>query len=557
MSSSVSIRLILEEPTVSNIATTSATEKIVQEFIETLVKHVRVIYDTCMRLSAIITQLHDNNMSKQHVGIINSASTKINDEIKRIWFKNNKKSWSKDSHASNIRYVFDYVLDCLKEINREIITTDVPETFDAVVDQIDFRCTREMLNAISQVIDEEDETFGARINAAFTKFNIDLGSFVNGPGLRKLEASITKDFKNIVTEIERDAKTSTQYEFSMVPEQRVLDKIETVTPIIVGSTMVVEYLKSLFPATNDNKIRQDAKQTLERIKTDIVQLTQLSSQSIDDFFELLMPTSPWTFNKFLSASERLFKNYYSTKFAGMKHADDPRVYHRNAIIPVNVMIDNVGYIVKTFESYIKTTNKSIDKFATATGKSPLGKLAFPGSRNNKKLPVEPNTQTENELFNDLVAHFEGSELLDKEKSNLIRKFLQKGNYHDVFKEPKVATLYRGMGVKSTWLAKALKLNVKELGRKGSLEKSFTFTPNRGGSSWTSDIKTARNFGHNNATSDFDSYVVIMHANVDKNPSRFIVGPGGLYNVDGFDTHIDEKESIGLGPIKVSKITWEV
>lgn len=566
--SSVSIRLMLEEPTVSNIPSTSSSdesEKIVQNFLQTFVKHVRVIYETCMRLSSIITRLHDNSITKEHVGIINSASDAINLELKRIQYKNGEK-WSKDPMGSDIKYAFDYIVDCMKEINREIVTTDdTPQTFDAVVDLIDFRCTKNLISCIEDAALEEDVTFGKRMNNALEQFNNDLGKFVNGPGLQKLETKISNDFKKMIVEIDRDKKAIAQYAFSTVPEQRILDKISDAASTIAGSTTIVDFLKSTF-----NKEEESAdlpgrqiKQILDRVKNDLTQLTQLSSTVIEQFFDLLKPDDYYAFKKFLSAPERILKNFYLSKYThlkdvAMRAGGDGHGYHRNVITPISMLIDNAGYIVKTFESYIKKTNKAIDKVSTATGKSlPLGKLAFPGSRLNKKLPIEPNTRTENELFNDLVAHFEGEELLSKEKSDLVRKFLQNGNYHDVFKEPDSETVYRGMSVKSDWLVKALKLkSASELGANGSLAKSFTFTPNRGGSSWTSDKKIARDFGHNNAGSDFGTYVVILHAEVDKNPNRFITGPGGLYNVDGFDAHTHEKESIGLGPIKVSKITWE-
>lgn len=562
--SSVSIRLMLEEPTVSNIPSTSSSdesEKIVQNFLQTFVKHVRVIYDTCMRLSAIITQLHDNSVTKEHVGIINSASDAINLKLKQIQYKNGEK-WSKDPMGSDIKYAFDYIVDCMKEINREIITTDeIPQTFDAVVDLIDFRCTKYLISCIEDAALKEDVTFGKRMNNALAQFNNDLGKFVNGPDLQKLEGKISNDFKKMIAEIDRDKKAIVQYEFSTTPEQRILDEIESAASAISGSTLIVNYLKSVFSEDEDDdnytQSNHDAN-ILNRIKTDITQLTQLNSRVIDDFFALLKPTVRSAFEKFLSSPSRILKNFYVTKFFEMEKVNDKHAYHRNVIIPLMTMIDNAGFIVKTFESYIKKTNKNIDKIATATAKAPLGKLAFPGVRLNKKLPIEPNTTAENELYIDLIRHFEGEKVLSKEKSDLIRKFLQKEYYHDVFKEPSSKTLYRGMGVTAAWLVKLLKLkNTNELGTSGSLEKSFTFTPNSGGSSWTSDKRTARSFGFDNVIGNTaDKYIVVMYATVDKNPNRFIVGPDGLYNIDRFNSHVNEKESIGLGPIKVSKITWE-
>jgi hypothetical protein len=195
---------------------------------------------------------------------------------------------------------------------------------------------------------------------------------------------------------------------------------------------------------------------------------------------------------------------------------------------------------------IAKEKEQVEKAAEAPPKAPLGRLAFPGHRKNK--PFEADTEREEELYNDISAHFNENEPLNAADAKLLKTFLDKGWYEDVFHEPN-GSIYRGMSVNADWLKMALK--VKKLSNHGSVTKSFTFTPRGGSSSWSTSKSVAQGF----KSSGDGNFNVILHAKTEQNPKRFLTGPGGLYKVDGFNEFPDEKEVVGIGPIKVFKVEW--
>jgi hypothetical protein len=196
---------------------------------------------------------------------------------------------------------------------------------------------------------------------------------------------------------------------------------------------------------------------------------------------------------------------------------------------------------------------SVGKKAEAPSTAPLGQIAFAPARDG--VPFEPNTKVEQDLYDALVQHFRGGHFLNSKQAELMRKILAKGLYSNVIHEPAVEFVYRGMSVPKVWLAKALKVKPENLPRKGVMEKSFTFTPKQGeSSSWTTSKSTASNFADD--VSRDRPFSVIIYAEIDRNPNRFVAGPGGLYKIKGPSNYSDEKEAVALGNIKVSKITWE-
>jgi len=181
----------------------------------------------------------------------------------------------------------------------------------------------------------------------------------------------------------------------------------------------------------------------------------------------------------------------------------------------------------------------------------LNQYAFAEKR--FQLPIEVDTAREQELYTALVAHFKDNTPIKQELANEISQILATDQYDSIFKKPTQEFVYRGMSVNKKWLMSALKIdNQDDLDENGHKEASFTFTPkeNRGVTSWSISREQALSF----ANSD-DGYSIFLVAATDDNPNKFVLGPGGLYKVPGFDSHTQEDEAIGIGQIKVTQIYW--
>lgn len=550
MSSTVSIKLLFEEPERSS-------DDIVDMFLETYSTRIRSIYDMCLRLNSIINVPDNHTLSKENVEIINNSADKIIQALRKIYVDFSK-SWSAKSD-NDIRYAFEYVRDTFTSAAIGLVVSELPPTFNAIKDEINYTCSR----SIRSIINENDAAFFEKLKTAFDQFNSMLYDFINGPGLQKLEKSIEKEFRKINIDITKEIVNAEKYTLDKnyridKPDPRILSQINSVASTITGSTIVIDYLKKIFSSEDTKSAVFTNGVIFDKLKIELQKASKLDTKIVYHFFNLLKPNIPELFQYFLNKPAGVLKNYYMTqlKLANLSYNQNDRGSSREkiykvVIVPIIMFFENIGELISKFESYITNIDKNIDKQKTSTtADSPLGKLAFPGARKNKSLPLEPNTNVENELFSDLKQHFEGDVMLSAEKARLVRKFLENGDYDDVFKEPTAKRVSRGMTVKRNWLETALN-NQEDLKNKGSMEKSFTFTPNRGGSSWTSDSNVAKKF-----SSDYEGdYRVILYADVDKNPKRFISGPSGLYNIQGLDIHDHEDESIGLGPIKVSKVSW--
>lgn len=205
---------------------------------------------------------------------------------------------------------------------------------------------------------------------------------------------------------------------------------------------------------------------------------------------------------------------------------------------------------------VKLSN-GLKKFADAEEEAPpeavLGKFAFATKR--RGLPPEIDTAEEKKLFQALDAHFNDNLKLNKKASAQIQDLLAQGLYPQVFSPPEQEEVFRGMGVTKKWLANALRVNMKDIPAKGSQEVGMTYTPKTGGaSSWTISRTVSKKFS--DRTDRYDMVNVTLHARVSDNPNKFISGPGHLYKLDYIAQFAGEQEVIGLGDIKVYKITWK-
>ena len=182
----------------------------------------------------------------------------------------------------------------------------------------------------------------------------------------------------------------------------------------------------------------------------------------------------------------------------------------------------------------------------------LDQYAFADHRHGK-TPHEPDNEKERELYNALRAHFAHNNPMSKKFADQLAVFIKKGQYDKIIREPKQKWIYRGMGVSESFIRKSLKMKPDQvMSPKGHKIAWFTFTPkgSAGGTSWTINAEKAKNF------TSSETYRLIMVASTTRNEQKFVLGPGGLYDVEGLDTFTDEEEAIGLGEIKVSKIFWQ-
>ncbi|NBW06433.1 MAG: hypothetical protein EBR82_00215 [Caulobacteraceae bacterium] len=216
-------------------------------------------------------------------------------------------------------------------------------------------------------------------------------------------------------------------------------------------------------------------------------------------------------------------------------------------------------IDKTLRAYIKgmgtaqaTLDKEFEKKAEEPPNSILGSFAFAEERED--VPFEKDNAEEKKLYSGIEKHIFDNIPLNDERSKLIKKILDKGQYKKLFREPRGRAVYRGMKVSEAWLKKALKLGKKDtLKRKGRAEASFTFTPRRGdASSWASDHYAAEEFAFEGSEDGF--YGVILHALSEDNAGR-LLDFKNLYDLGDLGEYQHESEVIGFGKIKVYKIEW--
>jgi hypothetical protein len=182
-------------------------------------------------------------------------------------------------------------------------------------------------------------------------------------------------------------------------------------------------------------------------------------------------------------------------------------------------LGDLAEVIETLLPKLAKQQKMLDKKATAPVTAPMGRIAWPEARPGQ--PFEPNTKIEDQLYDALNQHFDDINRLTASEAEVLRKMLAKGWYSDVLKAPSVKTVVRGMNVSKQWLQKVLK--GEYLDDTGMLERSFTFTPKQGSSSWSTQEGTAKQF----AREGDHMWAVVMYASVKRNPNRFLSGPGGL------------------------------
>lgn len=200
----------------------------------------------------------------------------------------------------------------------------------------------------------------------------------------------------------------------------------------------------------------------------------------------------------------------------------------------------------------------VQESSAAPADAPLGAVAF--ASNREGTAAEPDTELEARLYKAIRAHFAGLKNLDKESAAQVESILEKGLYPDIFMPPPQPELMRGMLVSEEWLEGVVGRNARDLWASQNVD--FIFKPHGGATSWTVDRKTAQEFAGFVGSPDAKETArkkgkraIIMHARAADNPNKFVMGPGGLYSVKGFDQFSYEKEVVGLGDIYVHLIEW--
>jgi hypothetical protein len=193
-------------------------------------------------------------------------------------------------------------------------------------------------------------------------------------------------------------------------------------------------------------------------------------------------------------------------------------------------------------------------------RQPLGRIAFAEYRKDVPEPREINTEIESELAIALYHHFNNNVPLNIDFSALLEELLDKGWYSDVINEPRPKIiLHRGMlGMTPEWIFNITGIPLDQILQQGmelkggEWEGEFDYSPRHpGSSSWTDDFNKAKEF----AGSSTGRLSVVIEAEADNNPHKFISCKDGLYKVDKFATFAKEREFIGLGTIKCHYLKW--
>ena len=196
--------------------------------------------------------------------------------------------------------------------------------------------------------------------------------------------------------------------------------------------------------------------------------------------------------------------------------------------------------------------------AEAPEEAPLGQIAFSPHRLEKSIfKGEPNTPAEKALYQAFMDHLHANVPLSGEAAAMVKSLLSSGNYSKLFKEPSVATVYRGMTVSEDWLGGVLDLPLdEEISPSGRAAVSYVLSPRRGEAmSWSRSKQTSSRFSMTKTgAKSKPGFEVMLIASVEENPGTFL-DMTGLYNVDEFNAFRKEKEIVSMGDVAVSRIEW--
>ena len=210
-----------------------------------------------------------------------------------------------------------------------------------------------------------------------------------------------------------------------------------------------------------------------------------------------------------------------------------------------------------------------EEIEAAPPRSPLGRFAFAEQRPDEFEVPEPNNPRENALLQTIIEHFVGggATRLTEDDCRLIQGFLKKGMYSDVFIEPSVASVYRGMTVDESFV-KGLGVRMSSYqsmtpgGIAALANKTIRPLPGKFASSWTTTPLGSRDDSDNMAwafASGQTSYGyqggnvgVVLCADIAANPGQFFDAEP-LYRLEGMPGVEEEAEAVGMGTIVCRKV----
>lgn len=225
-------------------------------------------------------------------------------------------------------------------------------------------------------------------------------------------------------------------------------------------------------------------------------------------------------------------------------------------------VKNLATITQKAEKIVgknkKTTQKSIEKHAEAPPGSPLGRIALPNQRPN--LPMEPNTEIEDELESDIINYANQNVQPRKHLISLVKDLIDKKLYKKTFHPPTKENVYRGLILTKSQFEQLFKFD-PGVAKSGSKEETFTWKLKTGFSldSWTTSLKIAKEFSRderglaftNNAKlNEKKMYAVVIHAKTSDNADQFI----DLGSIIG-GVSAEDHEIIAISDIKCHKLTW--
>jgi hypothetical protein len=200
-----------------------------------------------------------------------------------------------------------------------------------------------------------------------------------------------------------------------------------------------------------------------------------------------------------------------------------------------------------------------------------GDVLFSGKRNDGVPTDEPDTSSEFDFWWDLKEYVSDENLgrLAPSVVQKIRDALSSGNYSKLVKAPPYGTLYRGTNADEAFVSRVTGLSGDDLPRAGAMDVDFVLNPRgkQGGiTSWSSSRRAATGFSGPALDKQGDPahaapgkgfWPVLLWAAPVDNPNLFLdLAPIMTYtNNFLWSARRDEREILGLGPIRVTQIEW--
>lgn len=175
-----------------------------------------------------------------------------------------------------------------------------------------------------------------------------------------------------------------------------------------------------------------------------------------------------------------------------------------------------------------------------------------GDLRNDDVEREPSTDDELSALDDLEKHFDDLQKLPASRGHEIEKLSNEKEYAEILKFPEdqYPIVYRGMGVKVDYLSKILKITPDNFKIGEVYDVDFIAKPRHQSSSWSIDKRKSAFFAKTFAS---EGAGIILYANTSENRGSFILNPQKIYAVTRLRDYKGEKETIGVGSIKVSKV----